>query len=578
MTFSSPGSRAFKLLLLFMLPTLVFAQCPALQGPCRCAPSIYEPVAIICEQAGSLQNALNSIQAAKGLPIDSLTIIDTAVSSIPAGAFQGFTIARLVLNRNTLSSINEHAFDGTLIDSLVELDLTDNNLGQVAQAFGIYRLRNLRKLYLNRNRLTSLSASDFANFASSDILLKLELAGNRLTDTSLNEQSFRSLRSLQELSLETNNLRQIPSAALAWQRETLTNLNLGLNQINEVPAGALYFPSLTSLSLEFNGIQNIQKEALQGVPSLQYLYVTGNRFPAWNVDMFSYINELRTLGIGETPINTIPENAFMHTPKLIRLEMSEAAVDTIEQGAFQKTPRIQAIIMNKNRLSLLRADMFAGLEDLYSIDVSANRIAMAEPLTFANLRRIRHLDISNNQLQTLPVDCFENSFQPEPNDRRVIYACNNPWLCDSSLDWFRDLLRSNADIDIDKPNCVAVCMSSPNNCPLPGTPLREENLCQFDNPNPQPQLGRALHYVGWIILAIILTILMISICLLALVRYGMSHRHKKQKDQEIEDENRIMSGAYQASMISRSYAPSHAGIDLDLPKAHSLEDRPTYLI
>jgi hypothetical protein len=38
-----------------------------------------------------------------------------------------------------------------------------------------------------------------------------------------------------------------------------------------------------------------------------------------------------------------------------------------------------------------------------------------------------------------------------------------------------------------------------------------------------------------------MTILLISICLMALIRYGMSHRRKKQKDHEIEDEQRIIS-------------------------------------
>lgn len=36
---------------------------------------------------------------------------------------------------------------------------------------------------------------------------------------------------------------------------------------------------------------------------------------------------------------------------------------------------------------------------------------------------------------------------------------------------------------------------------------------------------------------------MISLFLMSLIRYGMSHRRKKQKDQEIEDEQRIMSSA-----------------------------------
>ncbi|CAD5220520.1 unnamed protein product [Bursaphelenchus okinawaensis] len=565
------------LLILLIFISKIKADCPPVQAPCHCAPSIYEPVAIICENAGSLGNALAAIQAAKGTPIDSLTIVDTAISSLPANAFDGFLILRLVLNRNTLNSIHDEAFNGALLDSLVELDLTDNHLGGVPET-GIRHLRNLRKLYLNRNRITGLNANSFTNFDSKDILLKLELAGNRLTDSALGDGTvLRPLKSLQELSFETNALTQIPSAALVNQKNSLTNLNLGLNQINEVPVGALDFPMLTSLSLEFNGITVIIPQAFQGVPSLQYLYLTGNKFPAWQPEMFRYINQLRTLGIGETPISVIPANAFIHTPNLIRLEMSEAAVDTIEQGAFQRTPLIQAIIMNKNRLTTIRADMFQGLNDLYSIDLQGNRIDSVEPMGFANLPSLRHLDISYNQLQTMPLDTFDGSFQPVPNDRRVIYACANPWLCDSRLEWFRQLLRDNLDIDIDKPGCVAACMSSVNNCPPEGTPLRAIDFCPISD-NPLPLTGTALSLVGWIILAIIMTILLISICLMALIRYGMSHRHKKQKDHEIEDEQRIMSSTVYNTSMYRSYAPSAAGVDLDLPAAHTLDDRPNYFI
>ncbi|KAK6747160.1 hypothetical protein RB195_000401 [Necator americanus] len=557
--------------------TFVAAQCPAISGPCRCAPSIYEPVAIICENAGSLSNALQAIQPARDISIDSLTILDTAIPNIPANAFVGFTILRLVLNRNTLQSIDDQAFNGPLIDSLVELDLNDNNLGQIPQT-GLTRLRNLRKLYLNRNRINTLASNAFAGYESKDLLIKLSLAGNRLTDQSLTDTAvFRPLRLLQELSLETNALTAIPSAALVNQRGTLTNLNLGLNNINEVPVGALDFPNLTSLSLEFNGITVIPPQAFQGVPNLQYLYLTGNKFPSWAPEMFRYITQLRTLGIGETPISVIPNNAFMHIPHLIRLEMSEAAIDTIERGAFQRTPQIQAIVLNKNRLSQIRADFFEGLNDLYSIDVQGNRIENVQPLGFANLPSLSHLDISYNQLQTLPENVFMNSFLPRPNDRRVIYCCGNPWFCNNDLLWFRQMLRDNLDIDIEKPGCLAVCAASPNGCPPEGTPLRAVDFC-MENEEPQPLTGKALSLVGWIILAIIMTILLISICLLAMVRYGMSHRRKKQKDQEIEDDARMMSSAASVygvgpvSVIERPYS-TVPPVSLDLPAAHTLDDR-----
>uniref|UniRef100_A0A0N5A498 LRRCT domain-containing protein n=1 Tax=Parastrongyloides trichosuri TaxID=131310 RepID=A0A0N5A498_PARTI len=563
----------------------VSAQCPAVSSPCRCAPSIYEPVAIICEKAGSLSNVINAIQQAKSVPIDSLTIVDTAITNIPSNVFTDFTILRLVMNRNTLETIQNGAFNGNMLDSLVELDLSDNNLRQVPQQ-GLTELRALRKIYLNRNRISTLSSTAFDNYVSRDKLLKLELAGNRLTNAAfMNSNVLRSLTSLTELSLETNSLTQIPSYALAGCRETLINLNLGLNQINQVPVGALDFPKLTSLSLEFNGIVTIIPQAFQGVPILQYLYLTGNKFPTWNPEMFFYIRQLRTLGIGETPISIIPEDAFKYTPNLIRLEMSEAAVYQIDQGAFQRTKLIQAIIMNRNRLNEVRSDYFTGLNDLYSIDLQNNRIERVDDAAFANLPSIRHLDISYNLIQTMPTNTFTNSFAPEPNDRRVIYACANPWLCDSRLEWFRQLLRTNADIDIDKPGCVAQCITpTSNGCPPVGTKLRDIDNCPIAD-NPLPLSGSALNMVGWIILAVVLTILLISICLMALIRYGMSHRRKKQKDQEIEENQFVSSGAsvYQTSMVNgggpiqpqQSHHYAQSVVDLDLPPAYNLDNSPT---
>ncbi|VDK75391.1 unnamed protein product [Litomosoides sigmodontis] len=558
-----------------IFPIFSLTQCPPLRSPCRCAPSIHEPIAIICENASSLSDILDAISEARSVTITVLHITDTVIPNLPAYVFQDFTITRLVLNRCNLNQIDENAFVGASLNKLIDLDLSDNQLG-VIPVTGIPRLTNLRKLSLNRNRISHLQPSSFINYESRDILQKLELAGNRLTDQTLADSSvFRPLLSLQQLSLETNALNVIPSASLVNQRQTLINLNLGLNQINEVPVGTLDFPNLNSLSLEFNGISQIIPQAFQGIPNLQHLYLTGNKFPSWQPEMFMFVPHLLTLGIGETPIAVIPSNAFQYISKLIRLEMSEAAVDTIEEGVFQRTLNIQAIILNKNRLSVIRSDYFKGLDQLYSVNLGSNRIDTCEPLAFANLPKMNHLDISFNQLQTLPDNTFANSFLPHPNERHVMYVCGNPWLCDSALEWFRTYLRENVDLDVEKPGCVATCIDSINGCPPVGTPLRAVDYCPA-NDIPLPLTGNALSLVGWIILAIIMTILLISICLMALVRYGISHRRKRMKDQEaLEDEQRIMSitGSGVPS-ITRSYL-SPPTVDLDLPPAHSLDETQT---
>ena len=100
----------------------------------------------------------------------------------------------------------------------------------------------------------------FAEFLSRETLLKLELRANHLTDqsfgTTLQQNSegtsvFSPLKNLQELSLETNQLTMIPSSALSVQKETLKNLNLGLNMVRN-----LFFIIREGVLTGCNGLSN----------------------------------------------------------------------------------------------------------------------------------------------------------------------------------------------------------------------------------------------------------------------------------------------------------------------------------
>lgn len=331
-----------------LLLASTYCQCPSVSSPCTCSSSIYEPVVILCDNAGSLQTALGSLGNVRQVQINSLIITNTPIQTLPDFAFQGFTINRLVMNRNNLGQISNRAFDGFLNESLTELDLKDNLLGQVPQS-GVPSLRRLRTLILARNRIQNLPPRPFANYESRDYLSKIDFSGNQLT--TVESTVFNGLKNLEEVSFEANQLTTVPTSVFSEQRQRLKNLNLGLNRISNVPPGTLDFPSLESLSLEFNGITTLVPETFRGVSQLLYLYITGNKFARWDPEWFRYIGALRILGIGETPIRQIPNNAFQYIPSLMRLEMSEAAVDTVDTGAFQKVPNIQAIILNKNRLN-----------------------------------------------------------------------------------------------------------------------------------------------------------------------------------------------------------------------------------
>lgn len=330
-----------------LAPSVVLGQCPQVGSPCICTSSIYEPVSIICDNAGSLSNALRALANVRNVQITTLSILNTPITNLPSNAFQGLNVLRLALNRNSMRSMDPQAFSGTLQESLTILDLKDNPLGAVPQS-GVSQLKKLKSLILARTGITALPPRAFSNYASREFLGKIDLSGNRITQ--IDSTVFAGLPNLEEVTLASNLLTSIPTSAFSEQRNRMVNLNLGNNNITSVPTGALDFPNLHSLSLEFNGIPNLTPEAFRGVPSLLYLWIGGNNFPVWNSELFRYVGGLQTLGIGNSPIKRIPANAFQFIPSLVRLEMSEAAVDTIDQGALQRARDIQVITLNKNSL------------------------------------------------------------------------------------------------------------------------------------------------------------------------------------------------------------------------------------
>lgn len=50
-------------------PIFSLTQCPPLQPPCRCSPSIHEPVAIVCENASTLSGILTAIAETRGVTV-----------------------------------------------------------------------------------------------------------------------------------------------------------------------------------------------------------------------------------------------------------------------------------------------------------------------------------------------------------------------------------------------------------------------------------------------------------------------------------------------------------------------------
>uniref|UniRef100_A0A914WNM2 Uncharacterized protein n=1 Tax=Plectus sambesii TaxID=2011161 RepID=A0A914WNM2_9BILA len=592
-----------ELFLIGALAAVALAQCPStITAPCSCATTRYEPISVVCDQAGSLAAVLQAIGSPQST-IDSLVISNTPIDQIPAFAFRTLSIKRLVFRNNDLLTIHPQAFDGPLINTLNELEIRSNMIGEIPQS-GIPALRNLRSLVLSNNGIVRVTNNAFLTYQCRTILRRLDLSANQLTD--IPAQGFLGLESIEQISLDKNYLSQVPTAALS-HLVTLEDLSLGVNHLDSIGVGAFPLPNLKSLSLEVNRLTSMPAEALQQVPNLLYLYLSNNQFSTVDPLMFYYVNQLKVLAMGNNEhIRQLNVSTFQFIPGLVRLEMPDCALTDLQPGVFQKIPKVQVIVLNNNKLTSIARGAFNTLSELVSLDLKGNEISVVEDRSFSGLSSLKQLDLSSNRIQLLARDTFSGSFeQTVPPTSRVLYLYENPWTCDERLDWFRQWLRDNRDIQITAPGYEptkcwkpafvnglelrqtdpvttqspiaksAVAKAPANVQTVQSTLTKEVNRKPINlitsqstelgaaivGPNIKPENKLAGINLAAVILGIIMGIFFVSLVLLMAVRYmvGKSRRQRKQDEDLRRFGGSTVSAGYNSGYGSAYPSPPEPG-------------------
>ncbi|CAM9120296.1 unnamed protein product [Ectocarpus sp. 13 AM-2016] len=160
--------------------------------------------------------------------ISVLALYDNALTTLPAGIFEGLTaLVTLFLYGNVLTTLPAGIFDG--LTSLVALSMHRNAI--TALPAGIFEdLTALEYLFLYQNALTTLPAGIFE---SSTALSQLALYDNALT--TLPAGLFESPTDLGYLALQNNTLTSLP-AGIFENLTSLWSLNLKGNNLECLPA------------------------------------------------------------------------------------------------------------------------------------------------------------------------------------------------------------------------------------------------------------------------------------------------------------------------------------------------------
>ncbi|XP_041103565.1 protein scribble homolog isoform X4 [Polyodon spathula] len=208
------------------------------------------------------------------------------------------------------------------------------------------------------------------------------------------EEIYRYNRSLEELLLDANQLRDLPKPF--FRLLNLRKLGLSDNEIQRLPPEVANFMQLVELDISRNDIPEIP-ESIKFCKSLEIADFSGNpisRLP----DGFTQLRSLAHLALNDVSLQALP-NDIGNLANLVTLELRENLLKSLPTS-LSFLVKLEQLDLGSNELDVL-PDTLGALPNLRELWLDRNQL-YSLPLELGNLRRLVCLDVSENKLEQLP--------------------------------------------------------------------------------------------------------------------------------------------------------------------------------
>ncbi|XP_078069401.1 leucine-rich repeat-containing protein 1 isoform X1 [Mustelus asterias] len=208
------------------------------------------------------------------------------------------------------------------------------------------------------------------------------------------DEIYRYSRSLEELLLDANQLRELPKPF--FQLVKLRKLGLSDNEIQRLPPEIANFMLLVELDLSRNDIMEIP-ESISFCKSLQVADFSGNpltRLP----ESFPELRNLTCLSLNDISLQALPEN-IGNLINLASLELRENLL-TLLPESLALLSKLEELDLGNNELFNL-PETTGSLSNLKDLWLDGNQLVEL-PAEIGNLKNLLCLDVSENKLEKLP--------------------------------------------------------------------------------------------------------------------------------------------------------------------------------
>ncbi|XP_027860527.1 protein scribble homolog isoform X20 [Xiphophorus couchianus] len=208
------------------------------------------------------------------------------------------------------------------------------------------------------------------------------------------DEVFRYSRSLEELLLDANQLKELPKPF--FRLLNLRKLGLSDNVIQRLPPEVANFMQLVELDISRNEIPEIP-ESIKFCRALEIADFSGNplaRLP----DGFTQLRALAHLSLNDVTLQTLPSD-IGNLANLVTLELRENRLKSLPTS-LSFLVKLEQLDLGSNELEVL-PDTLGALPNLRELWLDRNQLSSLPP-ELGNLRRLVCLDVSENHLDELP--------------------------------------------------------------------------------------------------------------------------------------------------------------------------------
>lgn len=204
---------------------------------------------------------------------------------------------------------------------------------------------------------------------------------------SLPEGMICPLHSLEHLNLTKNKIHDIIGFHFSASPSTRTSKKCG--------------PTLRSLDLSANNIDNLPAAIFSGLGKLTHLRLNGNKMIYIADRALEGLLSLSTIDLSENRINSLPPELFNEARNVEQIYLQNNSLNVLAPGIFGELSQLLVLDLSRNELTSdwVNAHTFKRLKRLLYLDISYNRLDKLEVGLFQDVRQLETLKLQENRIE-----------------------------------------------------------------------------------------------------------------------------------------------------------------------------------